>query len=60
MEEQATAKTKYRDLSTAAALPPSVEMTFVVGVDKKKQSIFRDDKQEKQWLGKVLHSHSSR
>jgi hypothetical protein len=29
-EEQATAKAKYRDLSTAAAeAPPSVEMTFV-------------------------------
>ncbi len=31
----ATAKTKYRDLSAAAAkAPPSVEMTFVVGWDK--------------------------
>ncbi|HMH16294.1 MAG TPA: hypothetical protein VK578_24565 [Edaphobacter sp.] len=28
-EREAKTKTKYRDLSTAAASPPSVEMTFV-------------------------------
>ncbi|HEY6413488.1 MAG TPA: hypothetical protein VIX42_07365 [Edaphobacter sp.] len=29
---------QYRDLSTAAAkTPPSVEMTFVVGLEKQKQ-----------------------
>jgi len=34
----ATAKTKYRDLSTAAAsAPPSVEMTFVMGVKKESE-----------------------
>jgi len=30
-EREAKTKTKYRDLSTAAASPPSVEMTWWVG-----------------------------
>jgi hypothetical protein len=50
--EKATAKAKFRDLSTAAAkAPPSVEMTVLGGWERRKQIPFGDDKLERQVQG---------